>query len=391
MATTGRDTMATTTNRTISSEESLNKHRALRYLAVTGRDSGVCDFSPAVDLRNQCGFSRGANARTLVQRALACCAAALMFSAPCLLAQTAASPSVPQASQQAPPANPQSHPSAIPGVQNIPIGPGDLLDIEVFNTPELSGKLRVDQRGQVTLPLGGDVPVQGLTVAQAAKVIQDALVSKNLMLQPTVMVNILEYATEGVTVLGEVRAPGIYTLLGPHSLYDALASAGGATSSEGATIAITHAGQSEQPHIVNVTTPNYSAEQKSTIIEPGDTIVVSRADLVYIVGDTVHSGAFYIQNGQPLTILELVSLAQGVNRTAAMGHVALIRPTPDGKAVTIPMNLNKVMRNEETNLVVLAGDVLVVPRSGWKTFGFTALPALTNAVASAVADVAIIQ
>jgi len=342
MATTGRDTMATTTNQ---------------------------------------GWKRCA---------LACCAALLAFSASCVLAQTAASPSAPPATAQTP-ASQQSYPAPPPGARNIPIGPGDLLDVEVFNTPELSGKLRVDQQGQVTLPLGGDVPVQGLTVAQAARVIQDALVSKNLMLQPTVMVNILEYATEGVTVLGEVKSPGIYTLLGPHSLYDALASAGGATSSEGATIAITHAGQSDHPHIVNVTTPNYSAEQKSTIIEPGDTIVVSRADLVYIVGDTVRSGAFYIQNGQPLTVLELVSLAQGVNRTAAMSHAALIRPTPEGGAITIPMNLNKIMRNEEKNLAVLAGDVLVVPRSGWKTFGFTALPAVTSAVANAVTDVAIIQ
>ena len=276
-----------------------------------------------------------------------------------------------------------------PQVQNIPIGPGDLLDVEIFNTPELSGKLRVDQLGRITLPLGGDIEVRGVTVAVAAKSIRDLLMLKNIMLQPTVMVNVLEYATEGVTVLGEVRSPGIYTLLGPHSLYDALASAGGATSSEGATIAITHGGDSAHPKIVKVTTPNYSAEQKSTIVEPGDTIVVSRADLVYIVGDTVRSGAFYIQNGQPLTILDLVSLAQGPNRTAAMGHVALIRPTPDGGAITIPLNLNKVMKNKEKNLVVTAGDVLVVPRSGWKTFGFIALPAFTGSVASAIAAVAI--
>ena len=279
----------------------------------------------------------------------------------------------------------------MPGIQNIPIGPGDLLDVEIFNTPELSGRLRVDQLGRITLPLGGDVEVRGLTVAGAADLIRTTLISSKIMLQPTVMVNIIEYATEGVTVLGEVRSPGIYTLLGPHSLYDALASAGGATSSEGATITITHAGDATHPKVVQVTTPNYSAEQKSTVIEPGDTILVARADLVYIVGDTVRSGAFYIQNGQPLTILDLVSLANGTNRTAAMGHAALIRPTPDGGAITIPVNLNKVMRNESKNLVVTAGDVLVVPRSGWKTFGFTVLPGVVQSLASAITTVAIVQ
>jgi polysaccharide biosynthesis/export protein len=270
------------------------------------------------------------------------------------------------------------------GLQNIPISPGDLLDVEIFNTPELSIRLRVDQKGRVAPPLCGDVEVQGLNVAAAASAVEAALVSGHIMLHPSVLVSIVEYATEGVTVLGEVRMPGIYTLLGPHSLYDALASAGGASPSEGATIAITHINDAENPVIVKVTTPNYSAEQKAMVIQPGDTVVVSRADLVYVVGDVGRSGAFYIQNGQPLTVLDLVSLAQGPNRTAAVSHVALIRNTLHGDPITVPFNLNKVMKNKAKNIVLEAGDVLVVPRSGWKTFGTTALPALTNAAVNAV-------
>jgi polysaccharide export outer membrane protein len=281
-----------------------------------------------------------------------------------------------QSAQQSAPASPVA--------QNIPIGPGDLLDVEVFNTPELSARLRVDQQGRVTLPLGGDVDVKGLKVAEAAKAIEQRLISANIMLQPTVIVSIVEYATEGVTVLGEVKSPGIYTLLGPHSLYDALASAGGPSTSEGSTITITHADDAEHPINIPVTTPNYSAIQKSTIVRPGDTIVVSRAELVYIVGDMSRSGAFYIQNGQPLTVLDLVSLAQGPNRTALMSHTAIIRQKPDGTVETIRFDLNKVMRAEERNLVLKGGDVLVVPRSGWKTFAMTAIPALTNAASSAV-------
>lgn len=279
---------------------------------------------------------------------------------------------------------PAQSPMAVnPKMQNIPIGPGDLLDVEVFNTPELSGKLRVDQRGSITLPLGREVSVQGMTVAGAASAIQDALLNSRIMLQPAVMVNVVEYATEGVTVLGEVRFPGIYTLLGPHSLYDALASAGGPTTSEGATIAITHADDSDHPTIVNVTTPNYSAAQKATIVNPGDTIVVSRADLVYIVGDVARSGAFYIQNGQPLTVLDLVSLAQGPNRTAAMSHASLLRANADGTVLKFRFDLTKVMKSDEQNLILKAGDVVVVPRSGWKDFEIAALPGMTNALASA--------
>lgn len=291
-----------------------------------------------------------------------------------------ASPTMPSSAQ---PGQELSGPR--PVAQNIPIGPGDLLDVTVFNTPELSAQLRVDQQGRITLPLGGDVKVGGLKVAAASAAIEQVLLSKQIMLQPTVRVSIMEYATEGVTVLGEVRSPGIYTLLGPHSLYDALASAGGALPSEGAAITITHASDSTHPVIVPVTTPNYSAAQKATIVEPGDTIVVSRADLVYIVGDMTRSGAFYMQNGQPLTILNLISLAQGPNRTAAMSRTAIIRTAADGSVQTIHFNLDKVMKNEEHDLVLQAGDILVVPRSGWKSFGYTALPGVTNAAASAVA------
>ena len=268
-------------------------------------------------------------------------------------------------------------------MQNIPISAGDLLDIEVFNTPELSAKLRVDQLGRIRLPLGGDVEARGLTVGGAANAIQAKLVSAQIMLHPMVSVNVMEYATEGVTVLGEVRSPGIYTLLGPHSLYDALASAGGATPSAGSSITVTHADDPDHPVVVKVTTPNYSAEQKRTIIQPGDTIVVAKAGMVYIVGDVNRSGAFYIQNGQPLTVLELLSLAQGTTRTSAVSRVAIVRPDANGGALTIPLNLNKVMKNETKNIALEAGDILVVPRSGWKSFGMTALPALTNAGASA--------
>jgi len=318
--------------------------------------------------------------RTIGRPLLACLVCGLLLT-PGLRAQHKGGPA--QASQQSA-AEPQI---VSPAAQNIPIGPGDLLDLEVFDTPELSGKLRVDQQGRLTLPLGGDVQVQGLTVAAAADAVRQKLVDLQIMLQPAVTVNIVEYATEGVTVLGEVRSPGIYTLLGPHSLYDAIASAGGATASEGATITITHANDADHPVIVQVTTPNYSAAQKATIVQPGDTVVVSRADLVYIVGDVAHSGAFYVQNGQPLTVLDLVSLAQGPNRTALMSHTALIRSAPDGSILKFRLDLTKVMNSEEKNMVLQAGDVVVVPRSGWKNFGIVALPGLTNALAYAATNV----
>ena len=104
---------------------------------------------------------------------------------------------------------------------------------------------------------------------------------------------------------------------------------------------------------------------------------------MYIVGDVVRSGAFYIQGGTKLTILNLISLAQGTNKTAAMGRASIIRSMPDGTATTITFNLNDVMRNQAPNLAMQAGDVLVLPRSGWKSFGTIALPAITQGAVNA--------
>jgi polysaccharide biosynthesis/export protein len=275
-------------------------------------------------------------------------------------------------------------------LQNIPITPGDLLDVEVFNTPELSGQLRVDQQGFVTLPLGGDVNLKGLLTGAAAETIRRHLLEMKLMLSPAVTVSILEYSSDGVTVLGEVKSPGIYTLLGPRSLYDALAAAGGVTDGEGSTITITHANDATHPIVVEVTTTDYSPEQKATVILPGDTVVVNRAPLIYVVGDVGHSGAFYLRGGTELRILDLIALAQGANRTAAMKRAALIRSMPNGTAQTIHFDLNKVMKNEAPNLAAHAGDVLVLPRSGWKTFATTALPGVSTAVANA-ASISLIE
>jgi polysaccharide export outer membrane protein len=270
-------------------------------------------------------------------------------------------------------------------MQNIPITSGDLLDVEIFNTPELSGKLRVDQQGSVMLPMGGSVKVDGMLPNQAAAAIQNRLLTSKIMLNPTVTVDIVDYSTNGVTVLGEVKAPGVYTLLGPRSLYDALAAAGGVTASAGSTITLTRANDATHPIIVEVTTPNYSPAIKATVVLPGDTVVVNRAPLIYAVGDFVRSGAFYVQGGTKLTVLNVVSLAQGYNRTAAMGKASIIHPMPDGTAEIFRINLNKILKGQESSPVLQAGDVLVLPRSGVKDFALTALPGAANSVVSAAA------
>src|SRR5204863_1798514 len=109
------------------------------------------------------------------------------------------------------------------------IGAGDLLRISVFGVKDFDIDTRVSARGSVSVPLIGNVQVAGLTTDEAQAVIEKRLIAGQFMLHPEVSVFEKEYATQGVSVLGEVQKPGIYPLLGSHGLFDVLSMAGGMT------------------------------------------------------------------------------------------------------------------------------------------------------------------
>jgi len=277
-------------------------------------------------------------------------------------------------------------------IQSYPflISPGDVLSIQVFDTPQLSENIRVDENGYVALPLGGLVKVSGLTPKDAAAAIEQQLITGQVMLQPYVSVAVTQYAVQGVTVGGEVNRPGIYSLYGPHSLYDVLSSAGGPTVNEGSDIRIGHQGDPAHPLVVDVHSANYSEIQRTTMVMPGDTVIVSKADLIYVVGDVGRPGSLPIQYGVPLSILNVIGLAQGLNRTAASKHASIIRQ--HGSTVeTIPVDLDAVMHSKAPNSMLMASDILVVPRSGAKVFMEYALPSFTSSVTGAVASALVIR
>src|ERR1039458_4582413 len=134
----------------------------------------------------------------------------------------------------------------------LQVSAGDLLDLNVFDTPELSGKLRVDEHGAVTLPLGGVLPVSGLTAEQIGLAIETRFRETNILKEPHVSVTVLEFSTQGVTVLGEVKNPGVYPLLGSHELLDLISAAGGVTPNAGKAVTVTHRADPDHPVTVSV-------------------------------------------------------------------------------------------------------------------------------------------
>lgn len=284
----------------------------------------------------------------------------------------------------------QPRPAAEPagsGAQNhetapaIVIGPGDSLSVRVFDVSALSGEFRVSQKGEVDLPLIGRIRVAGMTANEAAAEIQARLKNGGFVLKPQVTVLITQYATQGANVMGQVSRPGIYPTLGSRTLLEMLTLAGGVTPSAGSLVTIIH--RSDPRHPVYLALAQNAAGlklQANPVILPGDTIVVQKSGIIYILGAVTRPGGYLIDNNEPLTLLQALSLAGGRTPTSNAKHVRLIRKIHAGKE-EITINLKKVYRGKEADIAVNNGDILYVPPSAVKTFiyqGYSGLVGTAN-------------
>jgi polysaccharide biosynthesis/export protein len=246
-----------------------------------------------------------------------------------------------------------------------PIGAGDLVEMSVFDTPELSGKLRVSNTGDIILPLVGSLHVAGLKAEEAQNLIRQKLIDGAFLKDPQVTVFIAEYATQNVSVLGEVKTPGIYPAFGSHHLLDYISLAQGLTPLASTRVTITHSGHPDEPQQVKMTAGLTPKPENNPVILPGDTIFVERTGVIYVIGDVAHPGGFPMDHDEQLTILQAVALAQGTNPTAAKGSAKLIRTTSAGRQ-EVPINLKKILTAKATDLAMQDNDILFVPVSGAK-------------------------
>jgi polysaccharide export outer membrane protein len=262
---------------------------------------------------------------------------------------------------------------------------GDLLDVKVLGTvdPDFSPKLRVDEQGAITLPYAGTVRVGGRTAEDAARLIEATFRDKDVLKDPHVSVTVLEYATQGVTVLGEVKNPGVYPLLGTHNLLDLISAAGGVTAVAGKGVTISHREDPVHPQVVNVETKPGSTAALTVDIRPGDTIVVSHAGIVYVLGQVGKPGGFLIENSDRLTVLQAISLAQGTTRAASQDKAKLIRKTAGGhEEIRVP--IKKILADKAPDQLLADGDILFIPGSGPKSALMDVESILPSAASAAI-------
>jgi polysaccharide export outer membrane protein len=238
-----------------------------------------------------------------------------------------------------------------------------MLQVKVLEAPELEQSARVTDAGTLRLILGGSVQVAGLTPAEAALAVERALVEGHYVLTPHVSITLAQTVTKNVTIIGQVRSPGSYSIGTSRPILDVLALAGGLTELADRKVTIQRNGTKERIVFVVSNSAN-TALDASVAVLPGDTVIVPKADVVYILGDVGRPGGIAIvTNDSKLSALQALSLAGGTPPNAVPSRARLIRKQTDGSHVDLPLQLSAMQKGKQPDLPLQADDIVYVPFS----------------------------
>ena len=268
--------------------------------------------------------------------------------------------------------------------ESLLIGPGDLLHVQVYDTPEMEQRARVTDAGNIPFSFLGNVPVTGLTPEQAAQRLQSRLVSGGVMKHPQVMVRVEAYATQNASVMGQVVKPGIYELDTARQVVEVLAMAGGLTDLADRHITIERFGPSKQKVDYYYSNAADSALSADPLVYPGDTVIVPKAAVVYVLGDVSKPGGYPIStNNSRMTVLQAIALAGYANHTAAVGKSKLVRTTPTG-VQEIDLEVGAMQKGKKADVALLPDDVVYIPFSFLRNIGVNGQGILASAASAAI-------
>ncbi len=264
------------------------------------------------------------------------------------------------------------------------LGPGDQIVLHVVDMEEISDKpMRIDPSGFVDLTLVGRLQAAGLTTEQLKAELAKRL--SRYISQPQITVNLLENQTRTVSVIGSVNSPGVHALQGPRHLIDALSEAGGVKADAGPRVVVTREMRWGALPLTGATTDSTGHFSTGSLalddvlgaknpadnilIEPGDVISVPKGEIVYVVGEVKRAGGFPLNTHESISLLQALSLAEGMGSEASGGKARILRPTPgnDGRPKEIPVDINKIYAGKSADVPLFANDILFVPNSAVKS------------------------
>ena len=282
------------------------------------------------------------------------------------------------------------------GREDYHMGPEDLIDISVFEVPELSRTVRVSATGEISLPLIGTVMVAGQSPIALEQMLRDTL-RRTYINDPQVVVFMREFHSDPVSVMGAVKMPGNYQIQTHKTLVEVLAMAqgftegparlpgrdivvtrkvtrnensGARTGEAGATGADPGVGsKSGDPEIVEVPIKelmNGGDPKWNIAIYPGDVVKVVPAGTVYVAGDVTRPGGFPLTDFDNISVIQALSMAGGPLRTAVRKNAVIIRRDATGNRVEQKVDLGRVLKGQNPDVMLGANDILFVPGSASK-------------------------
>ncbi len=247
------------------------------------------------------------------------------------------------------------------------IGNEDLLEISVFEQPDLNRTVRVSGDGTISFPLLGVIPVTGLTTKQAEAKLEEILGDKYLT-DPQVSVFVKEAKSKKISVVGAVEKPGTVEMLGERSLLEAISEAGGLTQQAGNELYVLRPSPSGATTRIDVDLDDLMINGNPELnipILPGDVIniPIDRVLHVYVDGAVRKPGDVEYKTSRPLTLIQAIAAAGGLSERAAQKGIVLIRNHPDGKQEILKIDLKAVRKGKQPNIVLENGDSLYVPET----------------------------
>jgi polysaccharide export outer membrane protein len=271
------------------------------------------------------------------------------------------SPQPSPASDTVPAASP---PPPTADLRSLSLMPGDLCEVQIFGITQYDYRARIDGSGEVALPLVGTVRLGDLSIPAAERAIADRLIAAELVRNPQVSLHVLETPNHSATVAGEVKTPGLVPVYGDRRLLDVLSAAGGMTPLSSPLITLYHRG-SRVPVQVTLPADPAASGDYNIPISAGDEVVVAKLGVVYILGAVHQQGALPLKTTSPLTLIEAMSLAGGVNYEAALNKAYILRVSPDGRR-EIPFNVAEVLKHHSADRALQNDDIVLIPTSNMK-------------------------
>jgi polysaccharide biosynthesis/export protein len=278
------------------------------------------------------------------------------------------------------------------------IGPQDLLEISIFEAPELNRTVRVSESGEVSLPLLGGIQVAALTARELESALAERL--REFLKDPHVNVMVTAIESHPISVIGEVNKPGVFQVRGSKTLLEMLSMSQGLAADAGDEVLVMRSagfnsgqelGQKANPagpaasknpndpepaneepsgtvsinlrHLLNSRDPKFNVP-----VYAGDIVKVTRAGIVYVVGAVKRPGGFTVKGNEQMSLLKAIALAEGLSNTPSKARTKIIRTDEtSGKRSEIAVDIGKILDGKAPDINLQAADIVFVPNSAGKT------------------------